>query len=71
MAKALPLKLWLELEDDVARHQAELAQAFAEARERLLPEPPEPTRPWGPAFLMLSPAEEERRGLFGLGVLGL
>lgn len=39
MAKALPLKLWLELEDDVARHRAEIAQAFAEARARLLPEP--------------------------------
>lgn len=37
--KALPLKLWLELEDDVARHRAEIAQAFAQARARLLPAP--------------------------------
>lgn len=42
--RALPLSQWLALEDDVARHKAEIAQAFAEARERLLPPDP-PQRP--------------------------
>lgn len=36
----LPLKHWLAIEEDVARHKAEIAQGFAELRERLLPEPP-------------------------------
>lgn len=35
--KALPLKLWLALEDDVQRHKAEIAAQFAQARARLLP----------------------------------
>jgi hypothetical protein len=43
--RALPLNQWLALEDDVARHKAEIAQGFAEARERLLPDAgrPQPT----------------------------
>ncbi len=43
--RALPLSQWLALEDDVARHKAEISQAFAEARSRLLPEPPERPKP--------------------------
>jgi hypothetical protein len=39
MMKPLLLKHWLAIEEDVARHKAEIAQGFAEARERLLPEP--------------------------------
>lgn len=41
--RPLSLALWLALEDDVARHKAEITRQFAEARARLLPEPaPEP-----------------------------
>jgi hypothetical protein len=43
MMKPLPLKHWLAIEKDVARHKAEIAQAFAEARTRLLPVEQEPT----------------------------
>lgn len=38
MTRPLPLKHWLAIEEDVARHKAEIAQAFADARARLLPE---------------------------------
>lgn len=37
--RPLPLKHWLAIEEDVARHKAAVAQNFAEARARLLPEP--------------------------------
>lgn len=37
--KPLPLKHWLAIEEDVARHKAAVAQNFAEARARLLPVP--------------------------------
>jgi hypothetical protein len=45
MMKPLPLKHWLAIEEDVARHKAEIAQGFAEAREKLLPEPPARPKP--------------------------
>jgi hypothetical protein len=38
MMKPLPLKHWLAIEEDVARHKAEIAQGFADLRERLLPD---------------------------------
>lgn len=46
MARPLPLKLWLAIEEDVARHKVAVAQNFAEARARLVPEPPPPQRDW-------------------------
>lgn len=97
MKKALPLKLWLELEDSVAHHKAEIARQFAEARALLLPEPPKPAaRNWndeqarwqmemaakgyqhaftdprtGATIWQGAQDYYERRGLFGLGILGL
>lgn len=57
--RALPLSQWLALEDDVARHKAEIAQAFAEARERLLPPDP-PPRP--------QPTQADYWRLIGIGL---
>jgi hypothetical protein len=37
MMKPLPLKHWLAIEEDVARHKSEVAQGFAELRARLMP----------------------------------
>lgn len=72
MSKPLPMKLWLALEEDVDRHKAELAQAFADARARLLPAPRPQPYSWTPqAYILVGQDAEECRGLFGLGLLGL
>jgi hypothetical protein len=63
MMKPLPLKHWLAIEEDVARHKAEIAQGFADLRAKLLPEPPERPKPTQADFWRGMLNSEQQRNL--------